>query len=214
MEYYINSQGLASPCIKEYEVSTTADLKKGTVLTLSNGKAVKATASGTVLGVLAEDYKTEKDTFNPRHGGGRVRVIVSSGAVYRQPCFQTTLTAVGTATKITVAGLTMPATANALKGGYVHLLKKAAGSENSDAEGSLRAISASSGNDLTLESGGTAAVGDVYEILPPAGFNCLALNSDSTGFEMAASASSIAQVVCCDKANRFCEIHFVKTYFA
>ena len=57
MDYYLNSQGLASPCVKEYEVSTSTDLKRGTVMTLSDGKAKKASDSDKILGVLCEDYK-------------------------------------------------------------------------------------------------------------------------------------------------------------
>lgn len=214
MDYYINSQGLASPCVKEYEVDTTVDLHKGTVMTLSNGKAKKAGASDKILGILCEHYSVKKEELNPRSGSGRVRVNVSSGAVFRQPNLFTVLTAAGTATKITVAGFTVPTTADAFKGGYLRLVSKAADSENTDTVGTLRAVSASSGSELTVSSGGAAAVGDVYEILLPAGFSYLTLNSDADGYTLASSTSSKVRVVGCDPYYTFTELHFADHYFA
>ena len=213
MDYYINSQGLASPCVKEYEIDTSVDLKRGTVMTLSNGKAKKATDSDKILGVLCEDYNVNKEELNARSGGGRVRVNVSSGALFRQPNLKTTLAAAGTATKITIAGFTAPSTADVLKGAYLRLVSKAPDSGNTDTVGTLRAVSASSGSELTVTSGGTAAIGDVYEILLPAGFAYLALTSDAMSYTLAASASSKVRVLGCDPIYNFTEIHFADHYF-
>lgn len=214
MDYYMNSAGCTSPCVKEYEVSATQNLKKGTVLTYSEGAASAASTSSTaILGILAEDYNTNKDEFNPRNGNGYVKVIVSPSAIYRQPAFTTTLTAAGTATSITVAGHTMPTAANTLKGGYIKLISKASGSANTDKVGTVRKISASSGNTLTVTSGGTAAIGDVYEILPPAGFNCLAVNSSATGYNLAAAANSTVKIVRSDAVLDISELCFTATLF-
>jgi len=213
MDYYLNSQGLASPCVKEYEVSTSTDLKRGTVMTLSDGKAKKASDSDKILGVLCEDYKVNKEELNPRSGSGRVRVNVSSGAVFRQPNLKTTLAAAGTATKITLAGFTAPTTANSLKGAYLRLVSKAKDSTNTDTVGTLRAVSASAGSELTVSTGGAAAIGDVYELLLPAGFTYLALNSDATGYTLAASASSKVRVAASNPDYDFCEIVFCDHYF-
>ena len=213
MDYYINSQGLASPCTKEYEVSTATDLKKGTVMTLSDGKAKKATDSDTILGVLCEEYKVKKEELNPRSGSGRVRVNVSSGAIFRQPNLKTTLAAAGTATKITIAGFTVPTTANALKGAYLRLVSKAKDSGNTDTVGTLRAVSASSGSELTVSNGGVAAIGDVYELLLPAGFTYLALNSDATGYTLAAASSSKVRVAASNPDYDFGEFVFCDHYF-
>lgn len=214
MDYYMNSTGSASLCIKEFEVQTDCDLKKGTVLVLSEGKATVATDSATeILGVLAEDYKVESDEFNYRNGSGLVRVIVSPGAIYREDAIEAPLTEAGTDTSITISGLTMPSAQNAFRGGYVKLVSKDASSTNSDEVGSTRKITASSGNVLTLENGGKACIGDVYAILPPASFSHLALCDGATGYTFAAEANSTVRLTRCDKDLGIYELCFKSTLY-
>lgn len=214
MDYYMNSTGSASLCIKEFEVATDCDLKKGTVLTLSEGAARVATDSATeILGVLAEDYKVKCDEFNHRNGKGQVRVIVSPGAIYRESALTVTLAEAGDESSITVNGYTMPSVQNAFLGGYVKLISKGASSTNTDDVGSLRKITASNGTTLTLEEGGRACIGDVYAILPPASFSYLALCDGAESYTFASSASETVKLTRCDKDLCIYELCFKSTLY-
>lgn len=213
MDYYMNSAGISTACIREYETNCTENLKKGTILTLSEGKAKKASSSDTVLGVLAADYYAEKDELIPASGTKRMKVTVTSAAIYRTEPQTTKIAQAGTETTITPAGVTLPSAANALKGGYVKLISKAAGSSNTDHVGTVRKITASTSSLLTVEAGGKAAIGDVYAILPPAGFDCLALNEDADGFVISAAAGNMAKVAVCLPENNFVEYIFKNTFF-
>lgn len=212
MDYYMNSAGISTACIREYETDCTENLKKGTVLTLSEGKAKKYDG-GTVLGILASDYYAEKDELIPASGTKRMKVIISSGAIYRTEPQTATITEVGTETTLAPAGVTLAAQADALKGGYVKLISKAAGSENTDHVGCTRKITASTQDLLTIEEGGKAGVGDVYAILPPAGFDCLELNENSDGLKLCASSGNIAKVAVCLPEKDFVEYIFKNTFF-
>lgn len=213
MDYLMNSAGLGVPCIREFETSSAADIVKGTVMTLSDGKAVKASDGSTVLGILAEDYKTAKDELNPRSGSGRVKIIISPGMICRQKLQQMTVGEKGTATSVKAAGIIVPTGSNAFVGGYVKLVGKADNSENTDSIGKTRKITASSGVTLTIEEGGIPCVGDVYAILPPVGYANMALSSDGTKYAFSTTKSTIAQVVSCLPENDYTEIAFVKTFF-
>lgn len=213
MDYYMNDAGLGVPCIREYETAVQKDLAKGTVMTLTGGKAAVAAASSAVLGLLAEDYRTVKDPLNPRSGSGRVRVIVSPGTICRQKHLSVTVAEAGSAVSLKLAGLTAPSEANAFAGGYIRLAYKPENSDNTDFVGKVRKITASSSTTLTVDSGGTPCVGDVYEILPPAGFTALTLNADATAYTTAASKSTTAKVVSALPESDCLEIGFVNTFF-
>lgn len=213
MDYYMNSAGISTACIREYETDCTENLKKGTILTLSEGKAKKAGASDIVLGVLAADYYAEKDELIPASGTKRMRVTVSAAAIYRTEPQTTTIKQVGTETTITPAEVTLPTAANALKGGYVKLISKAPGSENTDHVGCVRKITASTSSLLTIETGGKAGIGDIYAILPPAGFDNLALNGNADGFTISASSGNMAKVAVCLPEKDFVEYIFKNTFF-
>lgn len=213
MDYYMNSAGISTACIREYETDCTENLKKGTVLTLSEGKAKKYDGTGAVLGVLSADYYAEKDELIPASGTKRMKVIVSASGIFRAEPQTTTLSAAGTETTITPAGVTLPSTANALKGGYVKLIAKAEGSSNTDHVGCVRKITASTSTLLTIENGGKAGVGDVYAILPPAGFDCIKLNGASDNFEICASSANVAKVAVCLPEKNFVEYIFKNTFF-
>ncbi len=215
MDYYMNSQGNSSPCIKEYEIETTENLKKGTLLTLVGGKAEKlSSSSDNVLGLLAEDYDTNEDKLNPRSGSGKVKVIVSPGMIIRQKDFETAVTSAGSKTSIKVTDITLPSTANALAGGFVKLIKKAQDSDNTDHVGSVRRITASTSDTLTIENGGAACVGDIYAILPPAGFEHVAVGDDGQTLVIATSSSGLFKVAACYCDTDFCEFCVTKAFFA
>lgn len=213
MDFYMNSAGISVPCIREYDIDTEKDLVKGTVLTLSQGKAKVAANGDTVLGILAEDYKTAKEELNPRSGMGKVKVIVSPGMICKVKAQEFTVETAGDAVTVNVAGVSMPQTANALAGGYVQLVSKAENSDNSDFTGLVRQITASSGAKLTVENGGAANVGDVYRIYPPAGCKYIALCNDAKSFELAATESKTAKTALCDTDGGFVEYIFTDTFF-
>ncbi|MBE6571216.1 MAG: hypothetical protein E7656_03075 [Ruminococcaceae bacterium] len=211
MDYYMNSAGISHPCIREYEVDTATDLFKGCVVTLALGKAKRAAEGDTVLGVLAEDYKVEKDELNHRAGSGKVKVIVSPGTICIEKAPEFDVVTAGDAATVNVSGISMPSAANALAGGFVKLVSKPEASANKDGVGTLRRITASSGTKLTVEQGGIPQPGDRYAIIPPAGFAHLAITNTGVGFATATSKNE--KVVFAHPENASFEIGFANTFF-
>lgn len=213
MDYSMNSAGVCTPCIREYETDITTDMPRGTVVALSAGKVIKATDSSSVLGITSHDYVAERDELIPCSGNGRVKVVVSPGTLCRMARPSFTVTEAGTATTVKAAGISAPSASNAFAGGYVKLVSKKENSTNTDNVGIARKITASSGTTLTLEAGGTPCAGDVYEIILPAGFEYLVLSDDSRFFNVASSKSTIAKVVANLPENGYAEVCFTKTFF-
>lgn len=213
MDYSMNSAGICTACIREYELGVNEDMPKGTVVALENGKAVKAAANSVVLGITAMDYKAQKDELVPGSGKCRVKVTVSPGTMCRMEHPEFAVTEAGSGTTVKASGITMPSAANALKGGYVKLVYKPENSTNTDAVGAVRKITASSGSTITVEEGGTAFAGDIYAILPPAGFEHIALSADARSFELAAEKSGMAKVAVSLPESSYCEICFTNTFF-
>ncbi len=213
MDYCMNSAGLSNPCIREYEIDTAADLGKGTVVTISGGKAKKASEGDVILGILAEDYKAEKNELDHRAGKGYVKVIVSPGMLCTVKTSEFEVETVGTANTVNVGGMTMPSATNAFVGGFVKLVAKLESSANTDSVGTLRRITASSGSKLTVENGGVAQIGDRYAIIPPAGFTYLTLSDDSKSVVFAASASKGEKVVASCPEKGTYELGFFNTFF-
>ena len=211
MDYYMNSAGISHPCIREYEVDTATDLFKGCVVTLSSGKAKRAAEGDTVLGILAEDYKVEKDELNHRAGAGKVKVIVSPGTVCIEKAPEFDVVTAGDANTLNVSGIPMPSVANALAGGFVKLVSKPETSANKDGVGNVRRITASNGAKLTVEQGGTSQPGDRYAVIPPAGYSYLAITGDGIGF--ATTSSKNEKVVFAHPENASFEIGFANTFF-
>lgn len=212
MDYCMNSAGISNPCIREYEIDTATDLFKGTVMTIASGKAKKAAEGDVILGILANDYKVEKDELDHSAGTGFAKVIVSPGALFAVKGKEYEIATVGNATTINISG-DVPSVANALAGGFVKLVYKSESSENSDSVGTVRRITASSGTKLTVENGGISRVGDVYAVIPPVGFAYLALTSDSRDVQLATAVSKNEKVVAvCPEKGSF-EIGFANTFF-
>lgn len=212
MDYYMNGAGIASVCIREFETDHGDDISRGTAMTLKNGVAVPATNEDVILGVLASDYYAEKDELIPDSGNGRVRVIITPCAIYKAEPSQTVITQKGTETSVSVTDITMPADENALAGGYVKLIFKKETSANTDRIGAVRRIVSSEANTLTLEEGGVADIGDIYVIVPPAGFCNLALSENAKSLVFTADAGNTAKVVCALSENSFYEIVFTNTF--
>ena len=173
MDYSMNSAGICTACIREYELGANENMPKGTVVALENGKAVKADNDSCVLGITSADYKAQKDELVPGSGSGRVKVTVSPGTMCKMdhPCF--TVAEAGSKTSIKVSGIETATAANAFAGGYIKLVYKPENSTNTDAVGCVRKITASSGSTLTVENGGAAFAGDKYAIILPAGGYCI-----------------------------------------
>lgn len=213
MDYCMNSAGATNPCVREYEIETSADIGRGTVVTLSGGKAKKASEGDVILGILAEDYKVEKDELDHRAGKGYVKVIVSPGMICTVKAPEFEVETAGEETVVNVSGMVMPSAANAFVGGFVKLVAKSQISENSDSVGTLRRITASSGTKLTVEKGGVAGIGDRYAVIPPAGFTYLALSGDSKSVIFAASESKGEKVVVTSPEKGTYELGFSGTFF-
>lgn len=213
MDYCMNSAGIANPCIREYEIDTNVDLGRGTVVTVSGGKAKKAAEGEVILGVLAEDYKIEKDELDHRAGNGYVKVVVSSGMLCTVKAPEFEVEAAGDENTVNVSGMTMPSAANAFVGGFVKLISKAENSENADSVGTLRRITASSGAKLTVEKGGISQVGDRYAIIPPAGFAHLSLSDDAKSVVFASAASKGEKVAVASAEKGTYELCFCNTFF-
>ena len=212
MDYYMNAAGLSSACIREFETESNTDIAKGTALSVSDGKVKVAADGEVILGICASDYHAEKDELIPESGNGRIRVIISGDAIYKIPLFRTTLAGAGTKTSLTVSGLSLPTAAGALKGGYVKLVSKTETSTNTDHVGVARKITASSGASLTLSEGGAPCAGDVYAIIPPVGFEYLALSEDARSFVTASSKKNVAKVVSALAEADFSEVVLTNTF--
>ncbi len=213
MDYCMNSAGITNPCIREYEIETSVDIGKGTVVTLSGGKAKKASEGDVILGILAEDYKVEKDELDHRAGKGYVKVIVSPGTICTVKAPEFEVETEGEETVVNVSGMAMPSAANAFVGGFVKLVAKSQISENSDSVGTLRRITASSGTRLTVEKGGVPGIGDRYAVIPPAGFTYLALSEDSKSVVFAANESKGEKVVVTSPEKGMYELGFSGMFF-
>ena len=77
------------------------------------------------------------------------------------------------------------------------LKSKAAGSSNSDKPGTRRAVTdyAKSGTVLTLETGGTPAAGDEYELYPALGSAVCALNAKATALVVSATGATAVRCI-------------------
>ena len=77
------------------------------------------------------------------------------------------------------------------------LKSKAAGSSNTDKPGTRRAVTdyAKSGTVLTLETGGTPAAGDEYELYPALGSAVCALNDKATALLVSATGATAARCI-------------------
>ena len=213
MDYCMNSAGISNPCIREYEIETSEDIARGTVMTVAGGKAKKASEADVVLGILASDYKVEKDELDHTAGTGVARVIVSPGILCTVKAQEFSVATVGNETTINMDGVTAPSAANSLVGGFVKLVYKAESSANTDSVGSVRRITASSGAKLTVEKGGVAQVGDRYAVIPPVGFCHLSLTSDGKSVSLASAESKGEKVVAVSPEKASFEIGFTNTFF-
>lgn len=200
MKFYQKLDGGVHMSAREYDVAYNADIKRGQLVKLSEGKAVSAAAAetGALLGVAAETHSGSADALDPRANGTKLLVIDDPDVVYQCAAPQITASG-GSATTLEFTAGQYFANDD-FNGGYVKLVSKGADSTNTDAVGAVRAISdyavtASTKGTFTIASGGAPNSGDVYAVFPPAGFAKGNLNAARTGVVLSASASISLRVI-------------------
>ena len=200
MKFYQKLDGGVHVSAREYDVAYNADIKEGQLVKLSESKAVSAAAAetGALLGVAAENHSGAADALDPRANGTKLLVIDDPSAVFQCKAPEVTASGGSATTLVFTAGQYFAA--DDFNGGYVKLVSKAAGSTNTDAIGTVRAISdyavtASTSGTFTITSGGTPYSGDVYAVFPPVGFAKGNLDSARSGIVLSASANLPLRVI-------------------
>lgn len=194
MKVFQNLDGGTFVSAREYDIAEGTVISEGQVVDLASGLVVAHAAAGTgaVLGVAAEYHSGAADALNPRANGKKILVYDAPHQVFvcAAPQFEASG---GTATtvKSAVAGV-----ASLYVGGYLKLVKKAAGSANTDPEGTVSRITAFDGAGVfTKESGGTPSAGDVYALFPPIGFEGGNLDAGGTKIVVTATANIPLRVI-------------------
>ena len=82
MTYSFSTTGAVNPVIRDFPVEETAKINAGVPVYLDENGVVNADGNGELLGVCAEAHSGEKDMLNARSNGTRIRVDITSGAVY------------------------------------------------------------------------------------------------------------------------------------
>lgn len=203
MKFYQKLDGGAHISAREYNVASDAAIREGQAVKLSEGKVVSALAAetGALIGVAAETHSGSADALDPRANGTKLLVIDDPSAVYQ--CAAPTVTASGGSATTLVFTAGQYFADDDFNGGCVKLVSKASGSTNTDAVGTVRAISdfavtASTSGTMTIASGGTPNEGDVYAVFPPVGFAKGNLSSRRDGVVLTASASLPIRVIGAD----------------
>lgn len=199
-----NAGGGVQLTAREYPVAAATAIKRGAVVKMSGGFVVLATAAdtGRLLGIAAEDHPGAADALNPRANGAAILVYDSPLLICDYGAEIEAATG-GSATTVTMS--TLGAFDNDdFNGGYLVLVEKAANSANTDAVGTVKLITdyayVASGtvSTFTVESGGTAAAGDKYAIIPPVGFAKGNFGDDRLAVVLTATAAIKIKVVGCD----------------
>ncbi len=207
MKFYQKLDGDVLVSAREYDIAYNTAISEGQVVKLSAGLVVAADAgeTGAILGVAAENHSGTPDALDPRADGTKILVIDDPSAVFQ--CKAPKVTALASsATTLEVTALKVFA-ADDFNGGYVKLVSKASDSTNTDPIGKVRRITdfaldanpATKGV-LTIESGGAACAGDVYELFPPIGFAKGNLSSTKDALVLTATASLPLRVIGGDRA--------------
>ena len=199
----------------EYPIAANTAIERGAVVKFTNGKVVLSgeSESGVILGIAAEGHSGTADVFNTRSNGQSIMVYDNPGVIFECPV--PTLTAAsGSATTLVPASGDIYANASddTYNGATLVLVKKAAGSTNSDPLFTASAVTdyAKSGTVLTKESGGTPYAGDVYEVYPAIGSGVCALSTKRKNAAITAAGASALQVVGHDRARHCIRLMAVK----
>lgn len=177
---------------REYDIAPATAITPGQVVSIAEGRVIAAKAAQTaaILGIAAEAHSGVVDALNPRSNGTKILVYDDPDLVSACKAPEHAATG-GTATTVVIGGLAA-FSADDFNGGWLKLVSKAEGSTNTDAIGTMKrikdfAISDGTGT-FTVESGATAAAGDVFAIYPPVGFS--KGNLDATGHALVLTATA------------------------
>lgn len=194
MKFYQKLDGGVLRSAREYDIASATAITRGQLVKLSEGKVISAVVAetGALLGVAAEAHSGVADALDPRANGTKIMVFDDPSAIYQCAAPQVTAAGGSATTLVFTAGQHFAN--DDFNGGYVKLVSKVADSTNTDAIGTVRAISdyavtASTSGTFTIASGGTPNAGDVYAVFPPVGFAKGNLNSTKDGLVLSASAS-------------------------
>ena len=203
MKFYQKLDGGVLVSAREYDIAYNTAIKEGQLVKLSGGKVVSAVAAdtGALLGVAAEAHSGVADALDPRANGTKLLVIDDPSAVYQCAAPTVTVASGSATTLVFTAGQYFAA--DDFNGGCVKLVSKASGSTNTDAIGTVRAISdyavtASTSGTFTIATGGTPYAGDVYAVFPPVGFAKGNLSTNRDSIVLTASANLPVRVIGAD----------------
>lgn len=159
-----NAGGHVLCTARPYPIAADTAIKAGAVVVLSGGLVALAGASltGPVLGIAAEDHPGTADALNARANGKEIMVYDNPELIFecKAPTFEASG---GSATTVTTTTSDVATTAaDAFNGGFLVSPK-----------GSKRAITdyanSTTTNTFTVDSGETAADGDIYTLYPQIG---------------------------------------------
>ncbi len=191
MKVYQNIDGGVIHSHRPYDIDPTTKIQNGQVVDLVNGLVVPHAVAGTgaILGVAAEYHGGTPDALDPRSNGPEILVWDGPGQVFSCPAPKLTALAGGSATTVKA---TLVGAASAYVGGHLKLVAKAEDSENTDAIGTVRRITAFATDNgtgtFTLEPGGAPSAGDEYVLFPPVGF--AGGNLDAGGQKLVVTATA------------------------
>lgn len=197
MKIHQNVDGGVFASAREYDIAENTKIMAGQVVALTAGlvTAQGAAATTAVLGVAAETHSGQADALNPRANGKKILVYDAPNQVFR--CAAPVVTATGGTATTIVAKLA--GAADAYNGGWMKLTKKAEGSTNPDAVGTMYRITdfaadAGTGT-FTKESGSVPYAGDEYALFMPVGFEGGNLSADGDKLVVTATASIPMRVI-------------------
>ena len=145
-----------------------------------------------------EDHSGTEDILNPRADGDEILVCDNPGLIFECPVPTIRAASGSAATLVPASGdIAAGAADDAYNAAVLVLKSKAAGSSNSDKPGTRRAVTdyAKSGTVLTLETGGTPAAGDEYELYPALGSAVCALNAKATALVVSATGATAVRCI-------------------
>ena len=201
-----NADGHVGLTARNYPIAPDTAIRAGQVVKLSGGRVTAAAAAetGAILGIAAEDHPGVPDALDPRADGTEIRVCDAPGLLFE--CHAPTVRASGgsATTLAAAAGEIASAIADdAFNGGLLVLVRKAAGSANTDPLGVRLPITdyAKSGTTFTKPDGGVPSEGDTYELYPPIGSSLGALDETAENLVFRAAGAASIRVVGHDLAR-------------
>ena len=181
-----NAGGEETIRARSYPVAKATAITAGQVVQLSGGKVVPAADAQTAA------------ILNPRADGDEILVCDNPGLIFECPVPTIRAASGSAATLVPASGdIAAGAADDAYNAAVLVLKSKAAGSSNTDKPGTRRAVTdyAKSGTVLTLETGGTPAAGDEYELYPALGSAVCALNAMATALVVSATGATAVRCI-------------------